>query len=163
MILAERWNGTRWRVQPTPLLPAARDMAMPAVACPARTACTAVGGFENDGPGSVSLAEQWRGSGTSAAQTAPGVFSSRAYSGIAGCLRAVHVWVANQFGNSVPELNATTGVLVKIITRSSYGFDQPSAVSSDGTNVWVPNYGDQSVTGFPPRAGEGRKDGQTPG
>lgn len=88
MILAERWNGTRWRIQPTPLLPAARDMAMPAVACPERTACTAVGGFENDGPGSVSLAERWRGNGTSAAQTAPGAFSSHAYSGIVGCIRA---------------------------------------------------------------------------
>jgi hypothetical protein len=88
MILAERWNGTRWRIQPTPLLPAAHDISPPAVACPARAACTAVGGFENDGPGSVSLAERWRGSRTPAAQTAPGGFSPRAYRGIAGCIRA---------------------------------------------------------------------------
>jgi len=88
MILAERWNGTRWRIQPTPLLPAAHDISQPAVACPARAACTTVGGFENDGPGSVSLAERWQGSGTSAAQTAPGAFSSHAYSGIVGCIRA---------------------------------------------------------------------------
>jgi hypothetical protein len=88
MLLAERWNGTRWRIQPTPLLPAAHDISPPAVACPARTACTAVGGFENDGPGSVSLAERWRGNGTSAAQTAPGAFSPRAYRGIVGCIRA---------------------------------------------------------------------------
>ena len=87
-ILAERWNGTRWRLQPTPLLPAAHEVSQPAVACPARAACTAVGGFENDGPGSVSLAERWRGNGTSAAQTAPGAFSPRAYRGIAGCVRA---------------------------------------------------------------------------
>jgi hypothetical protein len=88
MILAERWNGTRWRIQPTPLLPAAHDISPPAVACPARTACTAVGGFENDGPGSVSLAERWRESGTDAAQTAPGAFSSHAYRGLVGCIRA---------------------------------------------------------------------------
>jgi hypothetical protein len=87
-ILAERWNGTAWHIQPTPLLPAAHDISLPAVACPDRTACTAVGGFENDGPGSVSLAERWRGSGTSAAQTAPAAFSPRAYRGIAGCIRA---------------------------------------------------------------------------
>ena len=87
MILAERWNGTTWRLQPTPLLPAAHDISMPAVACPARAACTAVGGFENDGPGSVSLAERWRGHGTSAAQPAPGAFSPRAYLGMAGCIR----------------------------------------------------------------------------
>jgi hypothetical protein len=88
IILAERWNGTTWRIQPTPLLPAAHEISMPAVACPARTACTAVGGFENDGPGSVSLAERWRGSRTPAAQIAPGAFSPRAYRGIVGCIRA---------------------------------------------------------------------------
>jgi hypothetical protein len=89
MILAERWNGTTWRIQPTPLLPAAHDISPPAVACPARAACTAVGGFENDGPGSVSLAVRWRGNGMPAAHTAPGAFSPRAYRGIAGCIRAV--------------------------------------------------------------------------
>jgi hypothetical protein len=88
-ILAERWNGTTWRIQPTPLLPAAHDISPPAVACPARAACTAAGGFENDGPGSVSLALRWRGHGTSAAQTAPAAFSPRAYRGIVGCIRAV--------------------------------------------------------------------------
>jgi len=88
MILAERWNGTTWRIQPTPLLPAAHDISPPAVACPAPAACTAVGGFENDGPGSVSLAERWRGNGTSAAQTTPGAFSPQTYSDIVGCLRA---------------------------------------------------------------------------
>jgi hypothetical protein len=58
------------------------------VACPARTACIAVGGFENDGPGSVSLAERWRGSRTSAAQTTPGAISPQTRSGIVGCIRA---------------------------------------------------------------------------
>jgi hypothetical protein len=61
MILAERWNGTAWHIQPTPLLPAAHDVSLPAVACPERAACTAVGGYENDGPGSVTLAERWPG------------------------------------------------------------------------------------------------------
>jgi hypothetical protein len=88
MLLAERWNGTAWRIQPTPPLPAAHEISLPAVACPERTACTAVGGFENDGPGSVSLAERWRGNGTSAAQPAPSAFSSPAYRGIVGCIRA---------------------------------------------------------------------------
>lgn len=60
MLLAERWNGTEWRVQPTPLLPAAHDISNPAVACPTLRICVAVGGYENDGPGSVTLAERWR-------------------------------------------------------------------------------------------------------
>jgi hypothetical protein len=61
MILAERWNGTAWQIQPTPLLPAAHDVSLPAVACPERAACTAVGGYANDGPTSVTLAERWPG------------------------------------------------------------------------------------------------------
>jgi hypothetical protein len=88
IILAVRWNGTTWRIQPTPLLPAAHDISPPAVACPARTACIAVGGFENDGPGSVSLAERWRGSERPAAQTTPGAFSPQTHGGIVGCIRA---------------------------------------------------------------------------
>ena len=57
-----------------------------------------------------------------------------------------HVWVANQGGNSVIELAAATGALVKVISGSSYGFNGPYGVSSDGTHVWVANYGGNSVT-----------------
>jgi DNA-binding beta-propeller fold protein YncE len=60
-----------------------------------------------------------------------------------------HVWVANQGGNSVTELAAATGALVKVISGSSYGFDSPDAVASDGTHVWVANRGGQSVTELP--------------
>jgi hypothetical protein len=86
--LAERWNGAHWRIQPTPLLPAVHDISPLSVACPAQSSCIAVGGFENDGPGSKTLTEQWRGSGTPTAQTAPAVLSPRAYLGIYGCIRA---------------------------------------------------------------------------
>jgi len=43
----------------------------------------------------------------------------------------------NSGGDSVTELNASTGALVAVISSSSYGFDVPEAVSSDGTHVWV--------------------------
>jgi hypothetical protein len=72
MILAERWNGTAWHIQPTPLLPAAHDVSLPAVACPERAACTAAGGYENDGPGSVTLAERWQGGTGGRQPAAPG-------------------------------------------------------------------------------------------
>ena len=49
-------------------------------------------------------------------------------------------------GNSVTELSASTGALVKVISGSTYRFDDPDAVSSDGTHVWVANYGGNSVT-----------------
>ena len=47
--------------------------------------------------------------------------------------------MANYGGHSVTELDAATGALVQVISGSSYGFDSPEAVSSDGTHVWVAN------------------------
>jgi hypothetical protein len=85
--LAERWNGAKWRIQPTPLLPGIGLLNNFAAACPAPSACIAAGGFENDGPGAKTLTERWRG-GTSTAQTTPGASSPGAYLGVAGCLRA---------------------------------------------------------------------------
>ena len=52
----------------------------------------------------------------------------------------------NRDGDSVTELNASTGALVQVITGSSYGFDSPDAISSDGTHVWVANPDGDSVT-----------------
>jgi DNA-binding beta-propeller fold protein YncE len=57
-----------------------------------------------------------------------------------------HVWTANDSNsNGVTEIDASSGALVQQITGSSYGFDWPSAISSDGTNVWVVNF-NNSVT-----------------
>jgi DNA-binding beta-propeller fold protein YncE len=51
----------------------------------------------------------------------------------------VHTWVTNELTNSVTELDATTGALVRVIAGASYGFDSPHAVASDGAHVWVVN------------------------
>jgi hypothetical protein len=69
-----------------------------------------------------------------------------------------HVWVANQpcvfnnvykcsnnLGNSVTELRASTGALVKVIKGSSYRFANPNAIASDRTHVRVVN-SNNSVT-----------------
>ena len=53
--LAERWNGTTWRIQPTPT--PAGGGALISVSCTSRSACTAVGGTAS---GST-LAERWNG------------------------------------------------------------------------------------------------------
>jgi hypothetical protein len=79
MVLAERWNGNKWQIQPTPFIPALSVMTSspPAVACPSLTACTAVGGYEAPGPTSVTLTEQWNGSGhQSPAAAAPSTSAS---------------------------------------------------------------------------------------
>src|SRR5215469_10598820 len=52
--LAERWDGTRWRVQPTPTL--SQGGGLNGVSCISASACTAVGGS-----GAGPLAERWNG------------------------------------------------------------------------------------------------------
>ncbi len=66
------------------------------------------------------------------------------------------VWVANGAGNDVTELDASTGALVRVIGTpattpseewSPTGeFDYPTAISSDGTHVWVVNNNQEGYT-----------------
>jgi len=61
-------------------------------------------------------------------------------------IRRTHVWAANGGGNSVTELDAATGALVRVITGTKYRFNGPYGISSDGTHVWVANESGDSVT-----------------
>jgi hypothetical protein len=57
-ILAERWNGTSWTIQPAP----SPTGALYAVSCPTATACTAVGEYYSRSSSTYkTLAEQWNG------------------------------------------------------------------------------------------------------
>jgi hypothetical protein len=77
----------------------------------------------------------------------PHVSSQRVYSGgsygfntpIAVASDGTHVWVANDGGNSVTELNASNGSWVRTPSGGRYGFNNPQAVAADGTHVWVAN------------------------
>jgi hypothetical protein len=113
--LAERWNGVRWRIQPTPLLPAIGDLSNFSVACPARSTCIAAGGFENDGQDTKTLTEQWRGSGDSTALTAPAGFPARAYFGFAGCIRAA---MGGGFAGLAPEPRIEPTIRALLANRS---------------------------------------------
>ena len=53
-----------------------------------------------------------------------------------------HVWVANSDGDTVSEIDASTGTVVNTIPVGS----DPLGVSSDGTHVWVTNYLDGTVS-----------------
>ena len=57
-----------------------------------------------------------------------------------------HLWVANEGGNSVTELNLSDGSLVRVIAGSSYGLYFPIALASDGTHLWVANLYDDLAT-----------------
>jgi hypothetical protein len=50
-----------------------------------------------------------------------------------------NVWVANYGGNSVNEINASTGLLVRSVSGGAYGFAEPDGLSFDGTHLWVAN------------------------
>jgi hypothetical protein len=60
--LAERWNGTNWRIESTPVVVGARENDLNAVSCPSTSRCTAVGGSIVGGNG-AELVEYWNGSG----------------------------------------------------------------------------------------------------
>jgi hypothetical protein len=49
--------------------------------------------------------------------------------------------VSSAYFNSVTEFSASTGRLIKVISGSSYEFNQPDSMASDGTHVWVVNNG----------------------
>jgi hypothetical protein len=59
-LLAERWNGMSWAIQPVPA-PAGSFLNLPGVSCSSPTACTAVGGYENSSGIAKVLAERWNG------------------------------------------------------------------------------------------------------
>lgn len=60
--LAERWNGTRWRIQHAIVPHGAASGTLFAVSCASATACTAVGSASGKAAGlSVNLAEAWNG------------------------------------------------------------------------------------------------------
>jgi streptogramin lyase len=50
-----------------------------------------------------------------------------------------NVWVTNEADNSVSEVNASSGALVKMLTAKSFGFDQPSAIVHIGAHLFVAN------------------------
>jgi hypothetical protein len=58
--LAERWNGTEWTIQSTPLPTGASSAFLYGVSCVTTIACTAVGYYEKGGV-DLTLAERWNG------------------------------------------------------------------------------------------------------
>ena len=69
--LAERWNGTSWKIQPVPNPAGATGTQLSGVSCSAANACTAVGTAPN-----ATLAERWNGTSwrIQATPNPPGAF-----------------------------------------------------------------------------------------
>ena len=67
-----------------------------------------------------------------------------------------HVWVANERGDSVTELNAGDGSLVQTLSGDRYGFDYPAypaLIAVDGADVWIASRTGSSLTEL--NAGDG--------
>ncbi len=63
LTVAERWNGTEWKVQSTPNPSGAEDSYLRAVSCSSSTSCVATGEYVNSSGTTVTLAERWNGTG----------------------------------------------------------------------------------------------------
>jgi hypothetical protein len=77
--LVERWDGTRWTVQPVPVTSVTHSTGLSAVSCVSVTRCTAVG--SSSAAPVAPLAETWDGS-TWMAQPVPGTPPDSTLSGI---------------------------------------------------------------------------------
>lgn len=61
LTLAERWDGTTWKVQPTPNPSPALGPAFQDVSCPSASRCLAVGTYADQNNRETPLAEHWNG------------------------------------------------------------------------------------------------------
>jgi hypothetical protein len=66
-------------------------------------------------------------------------------------ISGANVWVANTDeshidGNSVTELNATTGAVIRVLKSAKYQFKGPWGIASGDNHIWVANAGGNSVT-----------------
>jgi hypothetical protein len=52
---------------------------------------------------------------------------------------AGHLWVANEHGNSVSEINPSNGAWVASLTSGPYGIDAPTAIAASGPDIFVAN------------------------
>ena len=57
-----------------------------------------------------------------------------------------HMWVANSHNNSVTEVTASNGRLVRNVHGGAYDFSQPEAIGYGGGRIWVPNSNNNSLT-----------------
>ena len=80
--LAERWNGTAWRIQAIPLPAGTRNADLSGVSCTSASACVAVGGYTASTGRPFDLAERWNGTRW-AIQATPSLPGS-AFKGLSG-------------------------------------------------------------------------------
>ncbi len=94
--IAQRWTGSKWVTTSVPKVSGEKDAELQAVACPARTACVAVGSYYN-GTATTLMAQKWNGSSW-AAMKVPGP-SGTTYASLSGaaCTSASNCWAVGYY------------------------------------------------------------------
>ena len=136
--VAERWDGSRWQVQPTPNVTGDPTGSMlGSISCRSVAACTAVGYSGELTVNSQSLAEGWDGSTWTRQETpnVPGstneVMSSVSCAGVADC-QAVGGWSGDRKtgGALAKRWNGTTWVVLPTPSRPHDAYDAVSCISA---------------------------------
>ena len=133
--LAERWNGTAWKVETTPNPVGSTGSELTGVSCSSSTACTAVGGYSS-GSGSEAfgapLAERWNGTtwtiesvpiAAGASKSEEGHLSSVSCSSSTTCM-AAGSYGASSGGRTLTLAESWNGTVWKVLTTTN-----PSSVS----------------------------------
>src|SRR6185437_6985095 len=95
-------------------------------------------GWLRNGPGGQPGAAGW-----------PGVITGASYGfGAPNSVTAAggRIWVTNASGNSVTEINAANGAVVRVISGAKYQLRQPIALTYDNGAIWVVNAAGNSLT-----------------
>jgi hypothetical protein len=96
--LAERWNGSTWRVEHTPNPPGAAASNLNAASCVSPSACIAVGNTSNSRGTSLTLAQRWNGHTWSIQPTpSPPGHGFKLLNGVACTSRSFCMAVGNEF------------------------------------------------------------------
>lgn len=106
--LVERWNGTRWSVQPIPSPAGAAGGSLAGVSCSSPSACTVVGAFSSILPSglvrNLALAERWNGKSWSVQPTRNPVASLAGFLAGVSCPSASACTAVGSYTTSGPKL-----------------------------------------------------------
>jgi len=138
--LAERWDGSRWRIQPTPVPAGTVSAGLSGVSCSSPRACTGVGEYFSSAQRQLALAERWdgsrwRGSDLSAAAcpSAARCFAVGEYFTKSGSVALAEMWDGTRWTiQPLPRATSNTFLFgVSCATPSAC-----AAVGGYGTEIW---------------------------
>jgi hypothetical protein len=128
MALAEGWNGTRWRIQATPLPAGAATSSLGGVSCTSASNCVAVGSYNTSTGSPLPFADRWNGTSWSVQPMAAPVGTTYITLTGVSCTSASHCVAVGGYG-------ARTGLLTlaEVWNGTSWHVQQtPNPVNGQG-------------------------------